>query len=92
MACWVNKQFRELGEIIYLGEVKELQRIEDRDGGLWIGAGASLEDAWQALAQRWPALTRPAQAARPAPTPPTPLALTRAVPTLPAPTSPRRCP
>ncbi len=57
IGLWVNKQFRELGEIIYLGEVKALQRIEDRDGGLWIGAGASLEDAWQALAQRWPALT-----------------------------------
>ena len=57
IGLWVNKQFRDLGEIVYLGEVKELQRIETRDGGLWIGAGASLEDAWRALAQRWPALT-----------------------------------
>jgi xanthine dehydrogenase small subunit len=57
IGLWVNKQFRDLGEIVYLGEVKELQRIEARDGGLWIGAGASLEDAWRALAQRWPALT-----------------------------------
>ena len=61
VGLWVNKQFRELGEIVYLGEVKELQRIEPLDagghGGLWIGAGASLESAWRALAQRWPALT-----------------------------------
>lgn len=57
IGLWVNKQFRDLGELIYLGEVKELQRIEaGDDGSLWIGAGASLEDAWRALAQRWPAL------------------------------------
>ncbi|QTN24386.1 xanthine dehydrogenase small subunit [Rhizobacter sp. AJA081-3] len=61
VGLWVNKQFRELGEIVYLGEVAELKRIEPLDaggrGGLWIGAGASLEAAWRALAQRWPALT-----------------------------------
>ena len=61
VGLWVNKQFRELGEIIFLGSVAELQRIEPLDaggrGGLWIGAGASLESAWRALAQRWPALT-----------------------------------
>jgi xanthine dehydrogenase small subunit len=61
VGLWVNKQFRELGEIVYLGEVAELQRIEPLDaggqGGLWIGAGASLEAAWRALAQRWPTLT-----------------------------------
>ena len=61
VGLWVNKQFRELGEIIYLGSVAELQRIEPLDaggqGGLWIGAGASLEAAWRTLAQRWPALT-----------------------------------
>ncbi len=64
VGLWVNKQFRELGEIVYLGSVAELQRIEPLDagghgghGGLWIGAGASLESAWRALAQRWPALT-----------------------------------
>jgi xanthine dehydrogenase small subunit len=57
IGLWVNKQFRELGDIIYLGEVAELKRIEARDAGLYIGAGASLEAAWCALAQRWPTLT-----------------------------------
>jgi xanthine dehydrogenase small subunit len=61
VGLWVNKQFRELGEIIYLGEVEELRRIEPPDGHgggeLRIGAGASLESAWRALARRWPALT-----------------------------------
>ena len=41
---------------IYLGNVAALQTIEERNGQLRIGAGASLEDAWRALA-RWPALT-----------------------------------
>ncbi len=57
IGLWVNKQFRELGDLIYLGNVAALQTIEERDGQLRIGAGASLEDAWRALAKRWPALT-----------------------------------
>lgn len=57
IGLWVNKQFRELGEIIYLGGVHELRVIEESDGVLRIGAGASLEDAWRALARRWPALS-----------------------------------
>jgi xanthine dehydrogenase small subunit len=56
MGLWVNKGLRDLGELIYVGEVAELKRIELRDGSLRIGAGASLEDAWRALAARWPAL------------------------------------
>ena len=57
IGLWVNKQFRDLGEILYLGGVAELRAIEERDGSLRIGAGASLEDAWRALVQRWPSLT-----------------------------------
>jgi xanthine dehydrogenase small subunit len=56
IGLWVNKQFRQLGDILYLGEVKELQRIEERDGELLIGAGAPLEAAWRALVARWPGL------------------------------------
>ena len=57
IGLWVNKQFRELGDIIFVGEVDELKCIELRDAVLRIGAGASLEAAWRALAQRWPTLT-----------------------------------
>jgi len=57
IGLWVNKQFKDLGDQIYLGEVAELRRIEAREGTLSIGAGASLEAAWAALAERWPALT-----------------------------------
>jgi len=57
VGLWVTKQFRQLGDVLYVGEVEELKRIEQRGDQLWIGAGASLEDAWRSLAQRWPALT-----------------------------------
>ena len=56
IGLWVNKQFRDLGEILYLGEVDELKRIADVDGQLQIGAGASLEDAWDALARHYPSV------------------------------------
>lgn len=57
IGLWVTKQLRDLGDIVYLGEVAELKRIAVRDGVLAIGAGASLEDAWAALVRRAPALT-----------------------------------
>ena len=55
IALCVNKQFMALGEIIYLGEVAALKTISTVDGWLEIGAGASLEAAWGALARHWPA-------------------------------------
>jgi xanthine dehydrogenase small subunit len=59
IGLWVNKQFRDLGELIYLGEVAELKAITTQQtpngGWLEIGAGASLEAAWTALAAHWPA-------------------------------------
>jgi xanthine dehydrogenase small subunit len=57
VGLWVNKQFRPLGDIIYVGAVEEMKTVEERDGELRIGAGASLESAWSALAQRIPTLT-----------------------------------
>jgi xanthine dehydrogenase small subunit len=57
IGLWVTKQFRDLGDIIFLGDVAELRRIEVDGGELVIGAGASLEDAWSELALRWPTLT-----------------------------------
>ncbi|MEO5770527.1 MAG: xanthine dehydrogenase small subunit [Burkholderiaceae bacterium] len=57
IGLWVTKQFKPLPDLIYLGEAVGLARIETRaDGGLSIGAGASLEDAWSALAERHPEL------------------------------------
>ncbi len=57
IGLWVNKQFRDLGEILYIGAVRDLQRIDSApDGLLRIGAGVSLERAWSALVERAPAL------------------------------------
>jgi xanthine dehydrogenase small subunit len=56
IGLWVNKLFRALPSLLYIGNVAELQRIEERDGLLSIGAAASLEDAWRALVARWPQL------------------------------------
>ncbi|MBC7726729.1 MAG: xanthine dehydrogenase small subunit [Microbacteriaceae bacterium] len=55
VGLWVNKQFRALGELVYLGEVAELKVISEADGCLQIGAGASLAVAWAALAAHWSA-------------------------------------
>jgi xanthine dehydrogenase small subunit len=64
IGLWVTKQFRDLPELIYVGDVAGLARIEEHveeraAGGarvLSIGAAASLEAAWAALHQRWPVL------------------------------------
>ena len=58
IGLWVNKQFRELRDLIYVGEVDELKRIERaRRRARRSAPRASLEDAWRALAARWPTLT-----------------------------------
>jgi len=54
----VTKQLRELGDIHFLGDVAELQRIESTSEGLLIGAAVPLEDAWAALVAQRPALAR----------------------------------
>jgi xanthine dehydrogenase small subunit len=57
VGLWVNKLFKPLGDILYVGEVAEMKRVEASDAELTIGAAATLEAAWAALAKRWPALT-----------------------------------
>jgi len=56
VGLWVNKLFRPLPSLLYIGNVEALKRIETKDGVLSIGAAASLEDAWRALVARWPTL------------------------------------
>ncbi len=57
VGLWVNKLFRPLGDIIFVGDVPELKAIVEEDGVLRIGAGASLEEAWKTLASQFPSLT-----------------------------------
>ncbi len=56
VALWINKQLRDPACFIGLGGVDELQRIEQRDGTLRIGAAVRLDDAFAALARRHPPL------------------------------------
>jgi xanthine dehydrogenase small subunit len=52
----VTKQHRELPEIVYLGNVQELGRIDHTDECLDIGASVSLTDAFAALLDEHPDL------------------------------------
>ncbi|MEO8102981.1 MAG: xanthine dehydrogenase small subunit [Betaproteobacteria bacterium] len=54
VGLWVNKQFRDLGDIIYTGEVAELLAISEDANHLTIGAAVSLADAQRALNGPYP--------------------------------------
>ncbi|KQN79190.1 FAD-binding molybdopterin dehydrogenase [Duganella sp. Leaf61] len=54
IGLWVTKQLRELGDIIYLGHVTALQTVVEQGDMLEIGAGVSLEDAYNALCELYP--------------------------------------
>lgn len=57
IGLWVNKQLKDVGDLLLIGQVAELQRIDTlANGGLSIGAAVPLEDGWRALVQRWPVL------------------------------------
>ena len=56
IGLWVNKQFRALPHLIYTGRVAALREIRPEGDGLWIGAAASLEDAWGQLTALAPSL------------------------------------
>ncbi|MFM7847808.1 MAG: xanthine dehydrogenase small subunit [Rubrivivax sp.] len=86
IGLWVTKQFRDLGDVLWIGAVQALRGIAWRSGDIdaagpmqaeasvgaadsdrvvvtdgssrWleVGAGASLQDAWAALARHWPEL------------------------------------
>lgn len=54
IGLWVNKQFRDLGDIIYIDKVKALKQIEDNEDSISIGAGVSLSDAFARIHQHYP--------------------------------------
>jgi xanthine dehydrogenase small subunit len=56
VGLWVTKFMRDIGPMIYIGGVPELRGIEDRDGGLTLGAGVTYTEATQAMARRFPQL------------------------------------
>ena len=56
IGLWVNKQFRDVGDLIHIGRVEELQHVVEQDGMLRIGAAVSLNDAYAALCRHYPEL------------------------------------
>ncbi|UGQ47235.1 xanthine dehydrogenase small subunit [Massilia endophytica] len=54
VGLWITKQMRDLEGIIYLGHVDALKFVREADGLLDIGAGVSLEDAYNALCEHYP--------------------------------------
>lgn len=57
VGLWVTKQLRELPEVIYLGNVPELQDIKQTATGIEIGAAVTLEDAFSVLTISFPELS-----------------------------------
>lgn len=57
IGLWVTKQMRELGDLVYLGQVGELRRIAVDADWIEIGAGVTVEAAYAELARHYPELT-----------------------------------
>ncbi|HEX4695215.1 xanthine dehydrogenase small subunit [Sphingomonas sp.] len=56
VGLWVTKQLRDLGTMIFVGDVADLRRIEEDDDGLTIGAAVRYSEARDALARLHPDL------------------------------------
>jgi xanthine dehydrogenase small subunit len=56
VGLWVTKQLRQLDDIIYLGHIDELNKIEQSNSFIKIGAAVSLTDAFDALSEHYPEL------------------------------------
>lgn len=54
VGLWVTKQHRRADTLIWLGEVRELREVAERDGWLEIGAAATYRQAFPAITARWP--------------------------------------
>ncbi|MBC8721796.1 xanthine dehydrogenase small subunit [Paraburkholderia sp. 31.1] len=57
IGLWVTKQMRELGNLVYVGQIAELQKLETNDDWIEIGAGVSVEKAYAEIAKQYPELT-----------------------------------
>ncbi|SIT42827.1 Xanthine dehydrogenase, small subunit [Paraburkholderia ribeironis] len=53
----VTKQMRELGNLVYVGQIAELQKLETSHEWIEIGAAVSVEKAYAEIAKQYPELT-----------------------------------
>ena len=56
IGLWITKQHRDLGTLVYTGNVRELLALETTATCIEIGAAVSLSDAFAALGQYYPSL------------------------------------
>jgi xanthine dehydrogenase small subunit len=56
VGLWVTKHHRDLGDVVYTGDVAELRRVRRTGAHLAIGAAATLAEAFAALDDDWPEL------------------------------------
>ena len=56
VGLWVTKQHRSLGDVIYVGNVADLQDVTVGGGDIDVGAAVSLTDAFAPLEQHYPEL------------------------------------
>ncbi|NKJ48557.1 xanthine dehydrogenase small subunit [Burkholderia sp. SG-MS1] len=57
IGLWVTKQMRELGNLVYVGQIAELQKLETNGEWITVGAGVSVEKAYAEIAKQYPELT-----------------------------------
>ncbi len=56
VGLWVTKFMREIGPMIYIGHLRDLQAIEETEGALTLGAGVSYTRARAAMLRHFPQL------------------------------------
>jgi len=56
VGLWVTKQLRDLGTVVFIGDVDDLRGIAEDDDGLTLGAGVRYSEARDALARLHPDL------------------------------------
>jgi xanthine dehydrogenase small subunit len=56
IGLWVTKQMRELGDVVYVGQIEAMRKIDVSDAWIEIGAGVTVERGYAELAKHYPEL------------------------------------
>ncbi|SAK70283.1 FAD-binding molybdopterin dehydrogenase [Caballeronia hypogeia] len=56
IGLWVTKQLRDLGDIVYIGQIESFKHVETTDEWIEIGAGVSVDRAYDELVKTYPEL------------------------------------
>lgn len=56
VGLWVTKHMRDIAPAVFIGNLVDLQTIEDNEAGITLGAGVTYTDAFEALARAIPTM------------------------------------